>query len=118
MLALLRLRAGRIDRPIGEGFALTQTRRHGDAVHGTRLLVLLPGGTGDVTADDGLDGEDAQLAHLHAAVLQDGTQRLRDLRGQVEGEEVCAQGGDGVGEDLEPFLRAEGEEDAFVGDAL
>lgn len=29
-----------------------------------------------------------------------------------------SEGGDGFLEDLEPFLRAEGEEDAFFGDSL
>lgn len=88
MLALLRLRAGRVDRSVGESLALAQPRRHRDAMHSAGLLVLLPGRASDVAADDGLDGQDAQLAHLHAAVLQDGAQRLRDLRRQVEREEV------------------------------
>lgn len=118
VFSLLRLRAGRVDRPIGEGLTLLQPRRNGDTVDSAGLLVLVPGRAGDVAADDGLNGEDLQLAHLHAAVLEDGAQRRGDLRGQVEGEEVRAEPWDGVGEDLEPCFGAEREKDAFVGDTL
>lgn len=106
MLALLRLGTGSINRTIREGLALPQTLGDLDPVHGAGFLVLVPGGPGDVTADDGLNGEDLQLAHLHASVLEDGTQRLGDLRREVEGEEVGAERGDFVGEDLEPGFRA------------
>ena len=87
-------------------------------MHRARSLILLPGRTGDVTTHDCFNGQDAELADLHAAVLEDGTQRLGDLRGQVESQEVGAEGGEGGGQDGEPFLRAQGEEDAFVGDTL
>lgn len=87
-------------------------------MHRAVSLVLLPRGAGDVTAHDRLNGQDAELADLHAAVLEDRSQRLGDLRGQVEGQEVRAEGGESGGEHFEPFAGAEGEEDAFVGDAL
>lgn len=69
MLALLRLGARGIDWTIGESLALLQSRGDLDSVNSARLLVLVPGGAGDVSADDGLNGEDAELADLHAAVL-------------------------------------------------
>lgn len=40
------------------------------------------------------------------------------MRGEVESDEVCSEGRVGFLEDLEPFLRAEGEENALFGDAL
>jgi hypothetical protein len=70
MLALLSLRAGSVDRPIGECFALPQARSDLDSVHGTRLLVLIPSGSCDVSPDDGFNGENSKLAHLHASVLK------------------------------------------------
>lgn len=70
MLALLGLGAGSVDRAIGEGFALPQARSDLDSVHGTRLLVLIPSRSCDVTPDDGFNGKDSKLAHLHASVLK------------------------------------------------
>lgn len=55
---------------------------------------------------------------MHRAVLKHGAQRGGDLRGEVKGDEVRSEGGNGFLEDLEPSLRAEGEEDAFFGDSL
>ena len=118
MFTQLGLRTRGIDRSIGKRLTLPQARLDGETVDRAVSLVLLPRGAGDVTAHDGLNGQDAELADLHAAVLEDGAQRLGDLRGQVEGQEVRAEGGEGGGEHFEPFAGAEGEEDAFVGDAL
>lgn len=118
MLALLGLSAGGVDGAIGEGLALLQTGGDLDAVHGACLLVFVPGGAGDVAAHDCLDREDAQLAHLHAAVLQDRAQGLGDLGREIEGDEMGAQGGVGFGQSFEPCLRAKGEEDTLVGDTL
>ena len=70
VLAQLGLGAGCVDRTVGEGLALLQTRGDCQAVHSAGLLVLLPSRAGDVATNDGLDGEDAELADLHAAVLQ------------------------------------------------
>jgi hypothetical protein len=55
---------------------------------------------------------------LHCPVLQYWFERSRDLGGEVESEEVGAQSGNAIGEDLEPRLRAKSEEDAFVGNSL
>ena len=90
MLALLSLRAGCVDRTIRESLTLLQTSRDINAVHSASLLVLIPSRAGDVSADDSLNGKDLQLAHLHAAVLQDWAQGLRDLGREVESEEVGA----------------------------
>jgi hypothetical protein len=87
-------------------------------MHGARFLVFLPRRTSNVTTNNGLNGQDAQFAHLHAPVLQHGTQRRGDLGREVEGEEVCAQRGNRFRQDLEPGSGAEGEENAFVRDAL
>lgn len=82
------------------------------------LLVLLPGRTSDVSADDSLNGEDTKLAHLHTPVLQYWPQRRGDLRREVEGEEVGAQARNGVRQDLEPCLGAKGEQYTLIGNAL
>lgn len=118
MLALLGLRARGVYRAIRKRLAFPQTSRDLDPMHRAGRLVLLPRGPGDVPTDNGLDREDLELAHLHAPVLEDRAERRGDLRREIEGQEVCAQRGDGFGEDLEPRLRAEGEEDAFIGDSL
>lgn len=118
VLAELRLRAWGVDGPVGESLALPQSGGDLDAVHGARLLVLLPRRSGDVPAHDALDREHLQLAHLHAAVLQRRAEGRGDLGREVEREEVGAEGGDRVREDLQPGLGAEGEQDALVGDAV
>lgn len=118
MLALFRLSAGSIDRAIGESLALLQAWGDLDAVNGAGLLVLIPGRAGDVSADNGLDGEDAELANLHATVLKNGAQGFGDLRRKVEGDEVCAQGGDGFLQSIEPCAGAEGEQNSLVRDSL
>lgn len=118
VLAQLGLGAGCVDRTVGEGLALLQTRGDRQAVHSAGLLVLLPSGAGDVATDDGFDGEDAELADLHAAVLQHRAQRGGDLGGKIQREEVGAQTGDFLCQDVEPCLSAEGEEDALVRDSL
>lgn len=87
-------------------------------MHGSRLLVFIPGRPGEVSTDDGFDREDLELPHLHAPILERRPERFRNLRWEVEGDEVGAQVGDGLGEDVEPFLCAESQENAFVGDAL
>ena len=118
VLALLCLCAGSVDRAVGESLALLQTDGDLDSMHGAGLFVFVPGRTGDVSADNCLNGENAQLAHLHATVLQDRTQGLGNLGREVESNEMGAQGGVGLGQGLEPCLRAESEEDALVGDTL
>lgn len=118
MLAQLRLRAGGVDGSIGESLALLQARGDLDAVHGAGLLVLLPGRAGDVPTDDRLNGENAELAHLHTPVLQGGTKRLGDLGRKVEGDEVGAESRNSLREDLEPGLGAEGEQDTLVRNTL
>jgi len=118
VLAQFSLGTGRVDRAVGEGFALLQTSGDSQAVHSAGLLVLLPGGSGDVSTDDGLNREDTELAHLHAAVLQHRSQRGGDLGWEIEGEEMGAQTGDGLGQDLEPCLGTEGKQDALVRNAL
>lgn len=118
MLALLCLCARRVDRAVGESLAFLQTGGDLDPVHGARLFVFVPGRASDVSPDDCLDWENAQLAHLHAAVLQDRAQGLGNLRGEIEGNEMGAQGGVGLGQGLEPCLSAESEEDALVRDTL
>lgn len=118
VLAQLGLGAGCVDRTVGESLALLQTGGDSQAVHCARLLVLLPSGAGDVAADDGLNGENSELADLHAAVLQHRVQRGGDLGREIEGKEVSAQTGDGLCQDLEPCLGAESKKDALVGDSL
>lgn len=118
MFALLRLRARRVDRPIGKRFTFLQPRCDFDSVNGAGLLILLPGGPGDVTPHDGLNGEDLEFANLHTTIVQRRPQRFRNLRWKVEGEEMRAERCDGILEDLEPRSCAEGEEFAFVGNAL
>jgi hypothetical protein len=118
VLAQLGLGAGCIDRAIREGLALLQTRGYRQAVHSAGLLVLLPGGSGDVSTDNSLNWENAELADLHAAVLQHRAQRGGDLGREIEGEEVGAQTGDGLCQDLEPCPGAEGEQDSLVRNAL
>jgi hypothetical protein len=87
-------------------------------MHCARLLVLLPCGAGDVAADDSLNGENPELADLHAAVLQHRAQRGGDLGREIECNEVGAQTRDGLSQDLEPCLGAESKKDALVGDSL
>jgi hypothetical protein len=118
VLALLRLGAGSVDWTIGESFALLQSGRDGDSVNCSGLLVFLPGGPRDVSTDDSFDGKNTQLAHLHCPVLQYWLEGSRDLGREVESEEVGAQSGNAIRQDLEPRLRAESEENALVGDAL
>lgn len=118
MLALLCLRAGGVDRAVGEGLALLQTGGDLDSMHGAGLLVFVPCRAGDVPADNCLNGENAQLAHLHAAVLQDWAEGFRDLGWEVEGDEVGAEGGVCLCQGLEPRLRTEGEENTLVRDTL
>lgn len=118
MLALLRLRAGGVDRAVGESLALLQTGGDLDSMHGAGLLVFIPCRAGDVAADDCLNGENAQLAHLHTPVLQDWAEGFRDLGREVEGDEVGAEGGVSLCQGLEPRLRAEGEENTLVRDTL
>lgn len=118
VFTLLGLGAGGVDRAAGEGLALLQTGGDLDAVNGAGLLVFVPGGTGDVSANDCLDGENAQLAHLHAAVLQHRAQGLGDLGREIEGDEVGAQRGVGFSQGLEPCLCAESEKDSLVRDTL
>lgn len=118
VLALLRLGARGVDRSIRESLALLETCGDLDSVNGAGLLVLVPGGAGDVAADDSLDGENAELADLHAAVLEHGAQGFGDLRRQVEGDEVRAQRGDGFLQSVEPGASAEGEQNSLVGDSL
>ena len=118
MLSLLCLCAWGVDRAIRDGLALLQPGSNLDSVHGARLLVFLPRRTSDVSTNDSLDGKDLQLAHLHAPVLEHRPKRLWDLWREVEGEEVCAQRGNGLRQGLEPCLCAEGEKDAFVRNTL
>lgn len=70
MFALFGFGAGSVDRAIGEGFALPQTRSYLDSVHGTGLLVLVPSGPSDVASDYGFNGKNLKLPHLHASVLK------------------------------------------------
>jgi hypothetical protein len=118
VLALLGLCAGGVNRAVGESLALLQTSGDLDSMHGAGLFVFVPGRTGDVSADNCLNRKNAQLAHLHTTVLQDRAQGLRNLGREIEGNEMGAQGGVGLGQSLEPCLRAESEEDALAGDAL
>ena len=118
MFSLLRLRAGGIDRAVGESLALLQTGGDLDSMHGSGLLVLIPCRTGDVSAHNCFNGENAQLAHLHTPVLQDWAERLRDLGREVEGDEVGAEGGVCFLQGLEPRLSAESEENTLVRDTL
>lgn len=118
VLTLLGLGAGSVDRATREGLAFLQTGGDLDSVNGAGLLVFVPGGTGDVSADDCLDGENAQLAHLHAAVLQHRAQGLGNLGREVEGNEVGAQRGVGFSQGLEPCFCAESEKNSLVGDTL
>lgn len=96
VLALLSLRAWSKDRTIRDSFTLLQARRNFDAMHGTRLLVLLPRRPGNVTTDNSLNGQDIELPHLHTPVLEHWPEGVWDLRREVEGKEVCAQGRDGL----------------------
>lgn len=118
MLTLLSLRAGGVDRSIKESLALLQPGSNLDAMHSTRLLVLLPRRTGNVSTNNSLDRKNLQLAHLHAPVLEHRPQRLGDLRREIESEEMRAQRGNGLGQGLEPGSCAESQEDAFVRDTL
>lgn len=118
MLTLLGLGAGRVDRAVGKGLALLQAGGDRDAVDSAGLLVFLPGGAGDVSANDSLNREDAELAHLHTPVLQHWSQRRGNLGREVEGEEVGAQARNRVRQDFEPCLGAESEQDTLVRDTL
>lgn len=90
MFALLRLRTGRVYRAVGESLALLQTGGDLDSVHGAGLFVFVPGRAGDVAADNRFNGENAQLAHLHATVLQYRAQGFRNLGWEIEGDEMSA----------------------------
>lgn len=118
MLALLRLRAGGVDRTVGEGLTLLQTGGDLDSMHSSGFLIFIPCGASDVSADYCLNGENAQLAYLHTTVLQDGTERFRDLGREVECDKVRAERGVCLLQGLEPCLRAESEENTLVGDTL
>lgn len=118
MLTLLCLCARSVDWTIGESLALLETWSDLDSVNSAGLLVFVPSGPGDISTDDGFDGENAELAHLHATVLKDGTQGLGDLRRKVESNEVCAEGGDGFLQSVEPCASAESEKNSLVGNAL
>lgn len=92
-------------------------------MHGTGLLVFLPAAAGEVSANDGLDGEDPQLADLHAPVAQTCGLIGWDGSGDIEGEEVGAERGaagegDEGGEEAEPVGGGESEDSAAVGDAV
>lgn len=87
-------------------------------MHSAGFLVFLPRRAGDVSAYDGFDGEDLVFSNLHASILQCWAERLRDLRREVERDEMRAKVRDGALQDLEPGFGTEGEEFAFVGDAL
>jgi len=118
VLTLLSLRAGGVNRSIGESLALLQPGSNLDTVHSTRLLVFLPRRTGDVSTDNSLNGENLQLAHLHAPVLEHRPQRLGDLRREIESEEMRAQRGNSLGQGLEPRSCTERQEDTLVRDTL
>lgn len=118
MFALLGLGARRVDRAIRESLTLLQSRGDRDPVHRPRLLVFLPGRSGDISTDDSLDGQNTQFAYLHATVLQHWPERLGNLGREIQSEEVCSQGGNGLCQDLEPGFCAEREEDSLIGDTL
>lgn len=90
MLTLLCLCARSVDWTIGESLALLKTWSDLDSVNGARLLVFVPSGTGDISTDNGFNGENAKLADLHATVLENGAQGLGNLRREIESDEVCA----------------------------
>lgn len=118
MLALLCLCAGGVDRAIGESLAFLQSGGDLDPVHGSGLFIFIPCRASDVSTDNCLDGKNTQLAHLHTPVLQDGTQRLRNLGWEIEGDEMSAQRGNCLCQSLKPCLRAKSEKNTLVGDAL
>lgn len=118
MLPLLGLGARRVDRPVGERLALFQPRPDGDPMHRTGFLVLLPRRARDVSAYNGFDWKDLVFSNLHAPILQRWAQCLRNLRREVKRDEMRAEIRDGALQDLEPGFGAEGEEFAFVWDAL
>ena len=118
VLSQLSLGAWGVDGSIGERLALLQTRRHLDAMHGARFLVLFPGRTSDVPTNNGFNRKNTQLAHLHAAVLELGTKRLGDLRGKVESDKMGAQRRNSLCQDLKPGLCAKREQDSLVRNSL
>lgn len=118
VFSLLSLGTRCVDWAVRELLTLLQAGRDTDAVNSPGLLVLLPGGAGDVTADNSFDGQNAELAHLHRAVLQNRAERLGDLGWEVEGKEVRAECRDSLLEDLEPGLGTKSKKDALVGNTL
>lgn len=118
MLSLLCLGAGGINRPIRKCLAFFQPRRDGNAMHSSGLLILLPCRSRDISSHDSFNWEDLVFAYLHTPILESGSLRLWDLRGEIEGDEVSAKRRYGVLEDFEPSLCAECEQLALVWDAL
>lgn len=118
MLTLFSLGAGGIDWAIRERLALPQTRSDLDAMDSARLLVLIPSGSRNVATNDSFDGQNSEFAHLHASVLKHWAEGGRNLRGKVEGDEMRAQRGDRIAQDLEPCLCAQCEENSLVRDTL
>lgn len=87
-------------------------------MHGSVLLILLPCRPCEVSSDDGFNREDLELAHLHAPILEHGSQIFRDLWREVEGKEMSAKLRNSLLDDFEPFGCALGEVDAFAGNSL
>ena len=71
-------------------------------MHRSTFLVLLPGAARDVPTYDCFYGEDAEAPNLHAPVQKLLVESMRDLRRQVEGEEMGAEVWHALGEDGEP----------------
>lgn len=69
MLTLLGFGAGSPDW-LFQLLALLQTSGHGHSMNGSGLLVLGPGGSGDVAANDGLKWDHRYSANLHAPTIE------------------------------------------------
>jgi len=112
-----RLGARRVQR-LGQAAALPDAGRHVDPVDGAPGPVFLPGRPRQVPAHDGLDGQDAELADLHAPALEQRPlgRRERDRGREGRGDEVGPEAGDEPGQEVEPELGGLGEDGALVRD--
>lgn len=97
MVTLLCLGARSIYWPIRECFTFFKARGNLDSMDSTRLLVLLPCRSSNISANNGLDRKDLEFAHLHASILEQRAERFRDLGREVESKEMRAQGRDSFG---------------------
>lgn len=105
LLSQRRLRGRRVDGTAGKRGAVQQPRRLRDTVDSALGDVLLPRGPRDVPTDNHLDGEHAELSHLHRAAAYESALGGRQGSGRGERNQVVPQGRELRGEQREPMAR-------------